>query len=242
MTVNAYFPHESVAEEQDLLHDLFVEAVQIYGIDMVYIVRRTDSGRLDELYDEAPRAYFDTAVPVEVYLRSSEAFQGEGTFLSNLGIEIRDQTVFQISTRRFTEVIGTPYGLDRPREGDLIYYPKNKRAFEIRFVEKYDMLYPLGTLPSWSLKCELFEAQSTRFDTGNTEIDAIESKTTQDALRRATLDESNAAILIPGDDYWAADNADQSVIDPLNDSEQIQNEADEVQNFDTFDIFTNGNF
>lgn len=242
MTVNSFFPHQSNTVEQDLLHDLFDEAVQIFGIDLVYIIRKTDGGRLDELYDEAPRAYYDTAVTIEMYLRSAEAFGGEGTFLSNLGIEIRDQTTFQVSTRRFTEVVGTPYGLARPREGDLIYYPKNKRAFEIRYVEKYDMLYPLGTLPSWSLKCELFEAQSTRFMTGNTEIDAIETKTTQDTFRHSVQNESNVAITIPGDNYWVTDAADPDVIDPLDDSEQIQSEADEFLNFDTVDIFTNDNF
>ena len=47
--------------------------------------------------------------------------------------------------------------IQRPREGDLIYFPLGRRLFEIKYVEHEQPFYQLGTNYTYELQCELFE-------------------------------------------------------------------------------------
>jgi hypothetical protein len=71
----------------------------------------------------------------------------------------------------------------RPLEGDLIFFPLNSKLYEIKFVEHEAIFYPHGKLYTYDLVCELFDRiGGKRLDTGNTAIDTIESRYTQDIL------------------------------------------------------------
>ena len=62
---------------------------------------------------------------------------------------------------------------DKPREGDLIYFPLVNKIFEIKFVAAETMFYQHGTLFVYDLECEMFEYSSERFNTGDINIDSI---------------------------------------------------------------------
>ena len=72
--------------------------------------------------------------------------------------------------------------INRPQEGDLIYFPMVSKIFEIKFVEHEQIFYQTGRLQTYDVRCELFEYSSERIDTGNTEIDLIETTYSLDTL------------------------------------------------------------
>jgi len=171
--------------EQVLIEDLIIESIRIYGIECLYIPRTLV--KEDLLFGEDVLSKFDTAYPVEMYVKSVDGFEGDGDFLSKFGLEIRDQMVLTVSRRRFTEEVyldgtDTVGTTDRPNEGDLIYFPLNNKLFEIKFVEHEAVFYQMGSLQTYDLTCELFEYSHERLDTGVAAIDAIETAQSGDML------------------------------------------------------------
>jgi hypothetical protein len=70
----------------------------------------------------------------------------------------------------------------RPNEGDLIFWPKGNKLFEITFVDHDDPFYAVQNLPTYKLKCKTFEYASEVIDTGIAELDAIEDNNSLDML------------------------------------------------------------
>lgn len=61
--------------------------------------------------------------------------------------------------------------IQRPREGDLIYFPLGRRIFEIKYVEHEQPFYQLGKGYTYDLQCELFEYEDEVLDTTIDEVD-----------------------------------------------------------------------
>ena len=169
MPTNQYINNFENAPEQNLLHDLLIESIKFYGMD-VYWLPRKSSATSDALYSEDTLESFDMAHVVEMYIKNVEGFEGEGEFLSRFGLDIRDQITFTVAIRRFEQLES---GKPRPLEGDLIYFPLNKKLFQIQFVEHESMFYPTGSLPVYDLRCELFVYNQQIISTGIGEIDEI---------------------------------------------------------------------
>jgi hypothetical protein len=170
MSTNVYFNHYENAPEQALHQDLIIEAIKNYGIDVYYLPRKYVNE--DVLYGEDTISEFNQAQLIEMYIKTVDGFEGEGDFISRFGLEIRDQVVFSVARRRFDNLDITEQ--DRPREGDVIFLPLNKKLYEIRFVEHESMFYQFGKLPIFDLTCELFQYDDQRIDTGIEDIDEIE--------------------------------------------------------------------
>lgn len=223
MSTNNYFNNFSQQSEQTLIDNLIVESIQIYGQNMYYVARNIN--KLDKLYTEDTLSTYTNAYLLEFYIANISGFTGDRNFMSKFGVEIRDQIVFQVARTTFgRHVTQTTPSITRPREGDLIYFPLNKKCFEIKFVEDKSNFYPLGVLPVYDLTCELFEYSSERFDTGVTEIDEISTKFSMDIFSSTT---GNTAI---------------NAIDPLSDNENIQTEANALLDFSEDDPFHEGNY
>lgn len=171
MPTNSFFQNYNFFNEQQLIDDLVVESIQIYGIDTYYVTRK--SSNFDHIMNEDRLTVFDAAYQMEAYLKSVDGFQGQGDFLSKFGLEIRDQATFTIAYRTFERhATRIDPMLLRPKEGDLIYLPMNNKFFEITFVEHESVFYQTGTLQVYDLKCELFEFSNERFETGVIEVDS----------------------------------------------------------------------
>lgn len=186
MATNPYFSNLTYTPTQNLMEDLLIESIKMYGMDVIYLPRTLIN--IDEVWGEAAREEFNNGVPIEMYLNNVEGFEGSGDLLSKFGVEIRDQTTFWVSRKRFGEEfenlsLMTHAQADpeleltyiQPREGDLIYLPMNGNIFQIMFVEDEKLFYPQGKLMVYELRCELFERGSEDFNTGNTLIDSIET-------------------------------------------------------------------
>ena len=172
MATSVYFNHIESTPEQNLHQDLIIEAIKNYGIDVYYLPRKYVNE--DLLYGEDTISEFNQAHLIEMYVKSVDGFEGEGDFVSRFGLEIRDQVVFSVARRRFDNLDITEQ--DRPLEGDVIFFPLNKKLYEIRFVEHESMFYQFGKLPIFDLTCELFQYDDQRIDTGVEDIDEIEDK------------------------------------------------------------------
>lgn len=224
MPTNVYFNQYDYAPEQVLYEDLVIESIQIYGHDVKYIPRVLNN--YDELYTEDTISSFENTIDIEMYVKSVDGFTGDGIFLSKYGLEIRDEVTFTVAKRRFErQVTGVDSSRNVPKEGDLIYFPLNKKPFQIKFVDYKPFFYQHGKLQTYDLVCELFEYSSETFNTGNTEIDEIQTKfdfnvhqgslVTQDGFMLKT---QNGEALLQVE--WQSDSVDYG-----SDNEYVRDEA-----------------
>ena len=85
--------------------------------------------------------------------------------------------------------------LNRPREGDLIYFPMIGKIFEVMYVDDRPVHFQMGRMQSFDLRCELFEYSSEQINTGDSDIDAIEDNFTLDTLQyQFTLEDGSGTI------------------------------------------------
>jgi hypothetical protein len=167
MPVSNYFQKYNT-NEQNLLEDLVVESIQVFGHENTYLPRTQNN--VDNIFGEDPTSSFESAYPIEIYIKTTDGFEGEGAFVGRFGMEIREQITFSIAQRTWKGL-----GLSsRPLEGDLIWFGLAKKMFEIQFVEHQAIFYQLGKLPVYDLSCEFFEYSSEDIDTGIAAIDAVE--------------------------------------------------------------------
>ena len=175
MALNKYFSNSKnygTNSERDLYDDLIIESMQIHGVDVHYIPRKIV--KQDFVLNEDLISRFDDAFVIEMYVDSTESFEGDGELMQRFGLEIRDQVTLTVSNRRWNQLIGR-HGYDenttRPKEGDLIHLPMTKGLFEIKFVDDKKPFFQLGQQPTFKLVCELFEYESQEIDTGVDEVD-----------------------------------------------------------------------
>ena len=119
-----------------------------------------------------------TLYPLEAYVESYDGYGGQGDILSKFGIQGLDDLEITISRERFESYISPLMKdlpdmelTDRPKEGDLIWFPLGDRLFEIKFVEHEQPFYQLKERYVYQLKCELFRLEDEVLDTNVSEID-----------------------------------------------------------------------
>lgn len=237
MAVNPILNSYRHRNEQVLLASLNQEAIRNSGIDILYLPKKTPD--LDKIYLEDDRTYYDKAITIDVYIRSAEGFEGDGHFMSNLGLQIRDQVMLTISTKTYAEDVAPATGKDRPMEGDLIFFPLSERLFEVRFVNKYTNFFPSGALQVWDVRCEVFEYSNQRFSTGITEIDDI-SHLSQNILDYSLTTETGQQLTDQNGNFLVPDSFDVRDQDPLDDSVDIQEEADDIVDHTEIDPYADG--
>ena len=174
MATNHYFNHYGTdTADQRLTENLIIESIKIYGIDVYYMPRATVN--MDTIFGEDRLSEFTDARMIEMYVKNVDGFEGEGTLVSNFGLEVRDQVTFTLSQRRFAELnFETGIRETQPASGDLIYFPLTKGLYEIRSVRDATVFFQMGALQTFDLLCEVFEYSDEALDTGIDTIDKIE--------------------------------------------------------------------
>lgn len=242
MATSFFFNNFQSSQEQQLIEDLVIESIKIYGHDIKYIKRELQNK--DRIYGEDRQtSRYVHALSVEMYIKNVDGFQGEGDFLSKFNLEIRDQITFTVSRSVFSEEIGSPMSVDRPREGDLIYFPLNRKIFEIKFVEHEPIFYQMGALQMYDLKCELFEYNGEMFNTGDPEIDFLYNTTFLGGIQSSTLltDQYNSqTIVLENGDVLVTEGDSIEEIDLAADNDTIQREADDFLDFSEKNPFSEG--
>ena len=171
MATSVYFNNFEASMEQHLIEDLVIESIKIHGHDIYYITRT--AGAVDDVLNEDDLSEYKRADFIDMYIKNFDGFEGEGDFLSKFGLEIRDEMTLTIARRTFELDVSQYTQNDRPLEGDLIYFPLNKKMFEIKFVEHEPVFYQMGALQMYDLRCEMFEYSQETFSTGVAEIDTL---------------------------------------------------------------------
>ena len=122
--------------------------------------RRWDQIRTEKLIDEVGNIYLTETNPA-IYSSNTD----------NYLLETGSANGYSLSS-------------SRPLEGDLIYIPfinnGNGAIYEVKFVEHERVFYQHGKLYTYEMTCELFRYSSERLDTGNSDIDIIETRLTRD--------------------------------------------------------------
>lgn len=202
MSTNQYFTKFTQINEQSLYESLVIESIQMMGIDIQYIPRVVKA--FDEIYQSDAISEYNTYYDIEVYVKSVNGFEGDGTFLSKFGLEIRDQVTFSIAIRRFNNEITFTTGQARPNEGDLVFLPLGNRVFQIKYVNHRPQFYPLGSLNVYDLVCETFSYSSEKFNTGIVYLDSLNAQYSMD-----TAVTGNTNFELPFD--VSADNIDVQI-------------------------------
>ena len=182
MATSVYFD-KGTNNEQKLYEDLIVEQLKVFGHDVYYLPRTLI--KEDTLFGEDVLSKFDDAYGIEMFMEQVEGYGGEKELVSKFGLEIRDEATFVVSRRRWISLIGADSNLivsTRPNEGDLIYFPRLQKLFEINFVDHDDPFFQVDNVPVYKLYCSTFEYSSEQLDTGITAIDAIEDESSLDVL------------------------------------------------------------
>lgn len=188
-------------QTQDLYENLIIENIQISGQNYYYIPR-TLSSRFDPIFGEDVLSSFDSYAEIEMYLSDFNGYSGENVMLSKFGLEVRDTASFMISMKRYQDVIVPILPPDRNEaykyracEGDLIYAPFSQSLYEIKFVDDESPgFYQINKKHVWILRCELFQMNNDKFNTGQDFVDSNFNKNV-DRLSFAFLTEDGDKLL-----------------------------------------------
>jgi len=204
MAVNHFFQGGNGignTNEQRLHEDLIIEGLNIYGHNVYYLPRSLVNQ--DLILGEDTLSKFDDSYIIEMYVETSEGFSGESELINKFGLEIRDDTTFVLSKRRWNDAVDSYHTMikeGRPNEGDIIYYPLMNSFFEIQFVEDQEPFFQLGNLPVYKLRATRWEYSSERLNTGVTDIDSAEDQYTLDQLaHQVSLENETGSLVLEND-------------------------------------------
>lgn len=238
MATNVYFNNYTNTAEQNLIEDLVIESIRIYGHDIWYCPRTIVAK--DDILNEDPLSTYNDSYQVEMYIKNVEGFEGEGDFLSKFNIQIRDEITFTIARKVYQETIGDIENNERPLEGDLIFMPLTNKVYVIKFVEHEPVFYQMGSLQMFDVRCELFEYSNEDLNTGVPEIDNLEVKYTLAAQPEdgITYDANNNVIIDEETGRPVGVASDWNPDDPFSNNAEFQLDADSFVDFTEKDPFS----
>ena len=250
MARNRYFnQYTPVKQEQNLVEDLIIESIKIYGVDGYYLPRTHVN--LDKIYGEDASVLFDDALEMELYVKSFDGFAGQEDFLAKFGLQIDESVTFVISQKRFTQSLKTSIiteysynmlteegdellsnrnteseydyeAIVRPREGDMIWIPMFASLYEIKFTQNIENFFQLGKLYTYELRCDRIEYSSERINTDITEIDAIEDQYSLSTANNEKLLDEDTFLFLHEDGTFVVNEADVVVAAEISaDNEEI---------------------
>lgn len=238
MALNPYFNNYTYKPTQDLMEDLVEESIKINGLNVYYIPRRF--ANLDQIFGEDSSSYFKDALQIEMFMDNYSGMSGEREIISKFGLEIKDTLSLVVSKRRFQQeaaklplMSDRPVQITNPMEGDLIFHPFTKGLFEIKFVDNKEIFYQFGKLYTYKLECELFKYSYETLDTGNSEIDSIQTSLSQSVTEQIDYDKDG---IIDDTITSIQDNRQPS------DNVVIQNTASDIIDFTEVDPFSENKY
>ena len=171
-------PHfsQKVKSEQNLYEDIVIESLKIYGQDVYYLPRTIVNE--NTILGEDVASSFSSSYKIEMYLENQDGFDGEGDLFTKFGVEIRDEATFIVARKSWARSVSSANNnitVLRPKEGDLIYLELSNKIFEIMHVEHEQPFYQLSNLPTYKMRCQLFEYSGEDIDTGVTAINKVQS-------------------------------------------------------------------
>ena len=179
MPTSPYFPtyHQGHSGEQNLVQDLVDEQIKLFGSDIYYLPKTILA---DNTLDEVRYTKYQDQFQIEMMLINVMGFGDNAEFVSKFGLQITDEIIFRVSTKRWDEEVAEHSMAakltvpERPNEGDLLYYPLTQNLYEIKYVGKEEPFFQFGKIQFYAITAELYQVGSDDLATGVAEIDAIE--------------------------------------------------------------------
>ena len=187
MTLNPFFLQGSPGEQR-LVQDLINEQLTVYGVEVYYLPRKIF--KTDNIIREIQSSKFDDVFLIEAYINNYDGYAPGSDLMTKFGLKLQNELSLTISRERYEDFIapfleGISSGIregrildydfadliERPKEGDLIYFPLGERLFEIKRVESEKPFYQLGKNYVYELNCELYEYENELIDTAIEEVD-----------------------------------------------------------------------
>lgn len=197
----------------------------------------------DDIYGQDALSEYNAAYSIDLYIKSYDSYEGDGSFLSKFNLEIRDQMTLTVSVRNFMNEIGDIATIARPQEGDLIYIPMVDRIMIIKYVNKNAVFYQMGAIQMYDLTCEIFEYSSESLNTGIAAIDSIEQERSLDMGIWGILTNDNYTI-IDNDGYALVQSNydfEAQATDAFEDNTEFQLEGEAILDWSQVDPFSEGN-
>lgn len=207
MSVNKYFQKGSGNDDlgmSRIIQGLTSEVIKQAGLRMYYLPRSLTS--LDLLFLEDPLSKFEHAFQIEIYLENVMGFAGDD-LMAKFGFMMNDSATFTVSKTRWKESVERSglTRLERPAEGDLLYFPLTKSYFEIKKADVANPFFMASKNYCYKMDVELFRYSSEVINTGVEEIDNIQ-------LPFGRIDDEAGDLKVSLTDI----NADNDVLDELN--------------------------
>jgi len=173
MPTSVYFNNQGATREQMLIEDMIIESIKNHGIDIYYLPRESQS-TFDELFGDDPVKSYSKAFKIDMYLESSNDFEGNQEFFSKFGLELQKAARVAVARRTFERFVPTTLR-NVPKEGDLIYLPIQEKLLEIRFVEEEKNFFQAGKVAPYmyGLSLEVFKYNGELINTGIDDIDDV---------------------------------------------------------------------
>jgi len=233
-----FFGNYDTSREQWLFDSLIRECIDIYGEEMYYLPRTLT--HFDRIYGADDLSVYKSSFLLPFYIENVMGFGGDKTLYGKFGLEVRDRVIFSVSQSVFSEEVGAVTGQVRPNESDLIYFPLNNKCFQIKHVEKFEMYYPLGSLYTWKMDCELFEYGGERMQTGIEAIDTLQAQFSMVQQDWALLTEDGDMLMTEDNFIIVDERAETGRLVAADDSAQIEKESSEFIDFSVADPFSEG--
>ena len=227
MALNPYFSSggglsSGIALEQNLIENLYTEAVKIYGHEVYYMPR--EMVNVDEILGEDEYSKFEFAYPIEMYFNQVTGYEGEGDLMTKFGLDIRNTASLVVLKSRWQTEVGVHQKSvtkgRRPAEGDLIFFPLTNALFEIKFVETKDVFYQAHKLYTYRLDVELYVHNAG--DSINTGVNAIDAVLPADSPSRNLFDYQ---IILESGDVLRQENGDSFILESFNLGDELLSDA-----------------
>lgn len=173
--LNKYFSFNNenydTQNEVDLVKRLQQELIQIYGYNVTYIIR--ESNTHDHVYGESIGTNFSASFRIEMMPETPEGMLGRDSIMP-YGYAMTDTVVLYVSFDRLIEEI-KKLGIDRtyPDAGDLIAWDMPGNIMEINYVEDKVIPFVKGTWTMYALHCQVFNLGQEKFTTGDENVDFL---------------------------------------------------------------------
>ena len=205
---NSFFSNTTgFSGETLLLDDLCREQIKMFGIDLLYMPRHLMN--YDKLLHESSKSAFEFAMPIPMYIKSFSGFQNGMELLTKFGVRDSSELTLAMSKSEWNAYYGpfvksyynSKAGRDlnaipdhlegetaqRPKEGDVIYFPYDDSLFEVKYVNFDEPFYQLGKGYVYELQVEKFEFSGEHFSTDYVKPDEVQTLTDYYQLKFDTI-------------------------------------------------------